>query len=84
MSASFLACDDDYDWVLCRSHGDEIPSVMTSRVCEKPSSSSISVPILYVYRDARVSYRTEEIYCQLPLGLIQSSLWHTEMVAYVL
>jgi hypothetical protein len=31
--------NDDYDGVLCRSHGDGIPVVVTSRVCEKPTSS---------------------------------------------
>ena len=37
------ASNDDYDGVLCRIHGDRIPLVMTSLVCEKPSSSPVSV-----------------------------------------
>jgi hypothetical protein len=36
---SSLAFYDDYDGVLCCIHGDGIPSVMTSRVCEKPPTS---------------------------------------------
>ena len=44
------AGSDDYDGVLCRSHGDGIPSVMTSRVSGKPTSSSVTVPHVLLHR----------------------------------
>lgn len=55
------ACNDDYDGVLCRSHGDGIPSVMTSRVCEKPASSSVSVPMPFCIGVMYIRWHTAEL-----------------------
>lgn len=57
---SSLAFCDDYGGVLCRSHGDGIPSVMTSRVCEKPSTCIVPIPL---YAHIRTSTGAQLSYC---------------------
>jgi hypothetical protein len=66
---SSLAFCDDYGGVLCRSHGDGIPSVMTSRVCEKPSTST--VPIRLYIRATSIGAQLS--YCFLSLRPILGS-----------
>lgn len=55
------ASNDDYDGVLCRSHGDGIPLVMTSLVCEKATSSSVSVPMLFCIGVMYIHWQTAEL-----------------------
>jgi hypothetical protein len=55
------ASNDDYGGVLCRSHGDEIPLVMTSLVCEKPTSSSVSVPMPLCIGVMYIHWQTAEL-----------------------
>lgn len=55
------ASNDDYDGVLCRSHGDGIPLVMTSLVCEKATSSSVSVPMPFCIGVMYIHWQTAEL-----------------------
>jgi len=55
------ASNDDYDGVLCRSHGDGIPLVMTSLVCEEPTSSSVSVPMPFRIGVKYIHWQTAEL-----------------------
>lgn len=55
------ASNDDYEGVLCRSHGDGIPLVMTSLVCEEPTSSSVSVPVPFCIGVMYIRRQTAEL-----------------------